>query len=104
MQRMAMPVYMTMWGPNEFTCTGNLQSWDRIDRLGEITVPTLITVGRYDEVRPSCAETMHRGIKGSQLVLFENSSHSAHLEEPEKYRNTLLQFLQSVDESAKIYA
>jgi len=102
MQRMAMPVYTTMWGPNEFTCTGNLQSWDRTDRLGEISVPTLITVGRYDEVTPSCAETMHRGISGSKLVLFENSSHSAHLEEPDKFRSTLLEFLQAIDQWSKI--
>jgi proline iminopeptidase len=102
MARMAMPVYETMWGPNEFTCTGNLQSWDRTDRLGEIAVPTLITVGRYDEVTPSCAETMHRGIKGSQLALFENSSHSAHLEEPEAYLSVLRSFLQEVDLSSRI--
>jgi proline iminopeptidase len=53
------PVYGVMWGPNEFTCTGTLRSWDRSDRLGEIRVPTLITVGEFDEVRPSCSETMH---------------------------------------------
>jgi proline iminopeptidase len=91
-----------MWGPNEFTCTGNLQSWDRTNRLGEINVPTLITVGRYDEVTPSCAETMHRGIARSKLVLFENSSHSAHLEEPDAYLQTLRGFLQGIDRSGRI--
>src|SRR5262245_37496365 len=44
-------VYETMGGPNEFIVIGNLKDWDRIARLGEITVPTLITVGRYDEIR-----------------------------------------------------
>jgi proline iminopeptidase len=102
LERMAMPVYETMWGPNEFTCTGNLQSWDRTNRLGEINVPTLITVGRYDEVTPSCAETMHRGIAGSKLVLFENSSHSAHLEEPDAYLQTLRGFVQGIDRSGRI--
>ena len=47
------PVYATMNGPNEFTVTGNLREWDRTDRLGEIEVPTLITVGRYDEIGPN---------------------------------------------------
>ncbi len=102
MERMALPVYTTMWGPNEFTCTGNLQSWDRTDRLGEISVPTLITVGRYDEVTPSCAETMHKGIPGSNRVLFENSSHSAHLEEPKAYLDTVRRFLRGVDQSSRI--
>ncbi|HEU5431722.1 MAG TPA: proline iminopeptidase-family hydrolase, partial [Thermomicrobiales bacterium] len=81
MANMAMPVYTTMWGPAEFTCTGNLLSWDRSDRLHEIAAPTLITVGQYDEVDPACAATLHRGIRGSRLELFEASSHSAHLEE-----------------------
>jgi proline iminopeptidase len=101
-KRMAQPVYNTMWGPNEFRCTGNLQSWDRTDRLGEIHVPTLITVGRFDEVVPSCAETMHRGIAGSQLVVFEESSHSAHLEEPERYLEVLRTFLGETDRTATI--
>jgi proline iminopeptidase len=99
---MAKPVYNTMWGPNEFTCTGNLRSWDRTDRLGEINVPTLITVGRYDEVVPSCAETMHRGIAGSQLVVFEESAHLAHFEEPERYLEVLRTFLHEVDRAGNI--
>jgi proline-specific peptidase len=92
MANMALPVYTTMWGPNEFTCTGTLWEWDRTDRLSEINVPTLITVGRYDEVSPLCAATMHQGIRNSQLVVFEESSHSCHLEEPDRYFSTLRQF------------
>jgi pimeloyl-ACP methyl ester carboxylesterase len=36
---------------------------------------------------------MHRGIPGSELVLFEESSHLAHLEEPERYLAVLRDFL-----------
>jgi proline-specific peptidase len=93
MSRMAMPVYQTMWGPNEFTCTGTLIDWDVTDRLGEVRVPTLILCGRYDEVVPECSETMHAGIVGSQLVIFEHSSHLAHFEEPERFRDVLRGFL-----------
>jgi proline-specific peptidase len=96
MANMAMPVYTTMWGPAEFTCTGNLLTWDRTARLGEIAAPTLITVGRYDEVDPGCAATLHRGIRDSRLALFEESSHSAHLEEPERYLAALRAFLADV--------
>jgi proline-specific peptidase len=97
MANMATPVYTTMWGPAEFTCTGNLLTWDRSDRLGEIAVPTLITVGRYDEVDPACSATLHRGIRGSRLELFEESSHSAHLEESDRYLAVLRAFLHGVD-------
>jgi proline-specific peptidase len=80
-------------GPNEFTLTGTLASWDRRDRLGEIDIPTLIVCGRYDEVIPECSETMHAGIPGSRLEIFENSSHLCHMEEPEKFFPLLLEFL-----------
>ena len=42
-------VYETMNGPNEFTVVGNMKDWDRSAELENISVPTLITVGEYDE-------------------------------------------------------
>jgi proline-specific peptidase len=86
-------VYETMNGPNEFTVVGNLKHWDRTDRLGEITLPTLITVGRYDEITPTCAETLRRGIPQAELRLFPDSSHTAHLEETESYLRAVQEFL-----------
>jgi proline-specific peptidase len=89
-----------MWGPNEFTCTGTLIEWDRTDRLGEITNPTLITVGEFDEVHPSCARTLQRGIAGSQLEIFVGCGHAAHLEDHERFKQVLLDFLNRVDVAA----
>jgi proline iminopeptidase len=97
MDKIGLPVYTTMWGPNEFVCNGNLQPWDRTDRLNEITVPTLIVCGRFDEVVPSCSETMHRGIAGSELEILEQSSHLSHLEEPDLFFPVLRQFLTSAE-------
>jgi proline-specific peptidase len=90
-------VYETMNGPNEFTVVGNLKDWDRVDRLGEIKVPTLITVGRYDEITPACAETLRRGIAKAELRLFPDSSHTAHLEETEAYIRVVQDFLARVE-------
>ena len=90
-------VYETMGGPNEFIMSGNLKDWDRIERLGEITMPTLITVGRYDEITPTCAETMHRRLPHAQLQVFEQSSHMAHLEETERYLQVVAEFLTYVE-------
>jgi proline-specific peptidase len=85
--------YETMWGPNEFEAIGNLKNWDRTDRLIEITVPTLITVGRYDVTTPTCAETLHRGILNSRTVIFEESAHLAHLEETDRYLQVVADFM-----------
>ena len=92
-------VYETMNGPNEFIVIGNLKNWDRTDRLGEITVPTLITVGRYDELTPACAETLHRGIPNSRMVIFEESAHLAHLEEADTYLQVIADFMGNTEMS-----
>jgi proline iminopeptidase len=89
-------VYNLMWGPNEFLPLGNLKYWDVTRELHKITTPTLITHGRYDEVTPKNGEVLNQGIKDSKFVIFEQSSHSARLEEPEKYFETYLDFIQSV--------
>jgi proline-specific peptidase len=90
-------VYHTMNGPSEFHMTGLIKDWDIRDRLGEIQVPTLITSGRYDEATPLIAETIHRGIAGSEWVIFEQSAHLAHAEEPERYNRVLGDFLDRVE-------
>ncbi len=90
---MSIPVYWTMNGPNEFTIVGNLKDWDITARLREIKVPTLVTVGRYDEVTPKVAETIHKGITGSSLVVFEKSGHLTMWDEKENYLKTLREFL-----------
>ncbi len=90
-------VYNTMNGPSEFHVTGVIKAWDVVGRLNEILIPTLVTSGRYDEATPAIAETVHQGIKGSQWVIFEQSAHMAHIEEPERYIQVLDEFLCQVE-------
>jgi proline-specific peptidase len=90
-------VYESMWGPSEFTVTGTLKDWDVIDRLGEIDVPTLITSGLHDECTPTLVEPLHEGIRGSEWVLLEESSHTPYLEEPERYLATVRGFLERIE-------
>jgi pimeloyl-ACP methyl ester carboxylesterase len=63
-------------------------------------LPTLVTSGRHDEDTPTIAETVHRGIAGSEWVVFEQSSHAAHLEEDEEFRRVLNDFMRRVEEQA----
>ncbi len=89
----SLPKYGTMNGPNEFTITGTIRNYDATARLGEIRIPTLVTTGRYDEVTPRVAESIHHGIPGSELAFFSDSSHTAFWEERPKYLGTVLGFL-----------
>ncbi|MDX6550848.1 MAG: L-proline amide hydrolase, partial [Gaiellales bacterium] len=77
--------YLTMNGPTEFDVIGLLREWDRTADLAKITVPTLITCGRYDEITPACSQTILDGLPNARLEIFEHSAHVAHLEEGERY-------------------
>lgn len=90
-------VYHTMIGPCEFHVTGTLKEWDILQRLPEIQVPALVLGGRYDEATPTITETVHRGIGGSEWVIFENSSYLPHVEETDRYLQVLGQFLDRVE-------
>jgi proline iminopeptidase len=88
-----MDIYGSMWGPNEFTCTGNLRDWDRLADLHRIEQPCLVLCGMHDELTPDSAARIHRRLKRSQIKVFRNSSHTPFFEEPESYFATLTGFL-----------
>jgi proline-specific peptidase len=90
-------VYRSLWGVSEWNANGKLHDWDVRDQLAEIRVPTLVTSGRYDECTPALAEDAQRGIPGAERVLFEESSHMAYVEEPERFRAVLTDFLERAE-------
>jgi proline-specific peptidase len=91
---MGADVYLTMWGPSEFgPVTGRLRNWDVTDRLGEIGIPALVTGGRYDEARPAHLGILAQGLRDAELVIFEDSSHMAFVEERESYLRVVEDFL-----------
>lgn len=95
-------VYLMMNGPSEFSVTGTLKDWDVMDRLGEITVPTLLVGGRYDECRPSHLQEMHSRIPGSQLAIIEDASHLCFAERPEEFTAVVNAFFDGTDEGATL--
>jgi L-proline amide hydrolase len=90
-------VYHTMNGPSEFHCIGSLKTWDITDRLHEISTPTLLISGRYDEATPRIVEQIHTRIRGAQWRVFDDSSHMPHVEESEAFVETVEAFLKTVD-------
>jgi 3-oxoadipate enol-lactonase len=62
--------------------------------LGEVGVPTLITVGAHDLVcSPRYAERINARIGGSELVVFGHLSHGGLHEDPESFNRATLEFL-----------
>jgi proline-specific peptidase len=86
-------VYNVMWGPSEAFATGTLKGWSALDRLNELTLPTLLLSGKYDEATPKQMEVAHNKLHNSEWVMFENSSHTSNIEEPGKYLQTVNDFL-----------
>lgn len=73
---------------------GFLRSYDLRPELGRITAPTLILAGRHDWIcAPEFSEEIHRLIPGSDLRIFEQSSHFIAGDEPEKLLDAIAGFL-----------
>lgn len=99
--RAALPVYLAdFWArrPDFAALENGIRGWvepagaeeptpfDVRDRLGEIAVPTVVIVGRYDFIcGPRFAVLLHQGIAGSRLVVLEHSGHLGHLEQPAEF-------------------
>lgn len=65
--------------------------------LNEIIIPTLIICGREDELTPLAqSEFMNSTIKGSILRVINNAGHVSNLEQPDKFNQHLLDFLNSL--------
>jgi L-proline amide hydrolase len=86
-------VYATMNGPSEFHVVGTIRDWDITDRLPEIDVPTLLISGRHDEATPRIVGEIRDRIPDAEWVLLEESSHSPHVEEPERFLDAVERFL-----------
>jgi proline iminopeptidase len=77
------------FGPDGF-----LRRFDLRDELGRIKAPTLIMAGRHDWICPvEFSEEIHRLIPGSELRVFERSSHSIRSDEPEAMTDAILEFV-----------
>ena len=71
-----------------------MHSYDLRPKLAGIGTPTLVIAGRHDWIcAPEFSEEIHRLIPGSQLRIFEQSSHSVRADEPERLRREILEFV-----------
>lgn len=70
-------------------------SQDRAAPLEELAVPTLVITGDEDRVYPAgLVQRMAQRIPGAELVVLEGCGHLSNLEQPERFNEVLLDFLQ----------
>ena len=77
-----------------------LPTFNVLDRLGEISAPTLLLGGQHDWIAPPAlsAERLHTGIPGSQLVLFEESGHFPFIEQQDQFVNVISDWMAHLPE------
>jgi L-proline amide hydrolase len=86
-------VYGTMNGPSEFHVIGTIRDWTIEDRLHAINVPTLLISGLHDEATPLTQMPFVENIPDLRQVVFPNSSHLPHIEEPAAFMPVVEAFL-----------
>ena len=97
LKHLAMPVYNTMQGPNEFVITGNFKSWDRWNDLPRIRVPTLVTGARHDTMNPEDIRREGQLLPNSRVWISETGSHLAMYDDQPGYFAALIGFLKDVE-------
>ncbi len=86
-------VYRTMNGPTEFHIVGTLRDWEILTRLDVVDEPVLLTSGRHDEATPMQKAAIRERLPQAEWVIFEQSGHLSHAEEPDRYMAVLGDFM-----------
>jgi 3-oxoadipate enol-lactonase len=68
-----------------------------LDKLGRISVPTLVMCGREDKSTPlEKSENMARAIPGARLVILDHVGHMSAIEDPDAVNQHLVPFARSI--------
>ena len=72
---------------------GNFDLHNQLEKIG---CPTLIMHGRQDPMPIEAAEKINEKLPNSELVIFEDSGHWIYLEEEEKFKSIVIDFIEKV--------
>lgn len=92
--RLNMQVQNALWGPADFSCTGNMRDWSRLADLRGFDRPTLVFNGYHDYITIHEGAAIHAAVPGSRMHVFAGSGHAPARDEPEAYRAAVEQFLE----------
>ena len=90
-------IYNYMWGPSEFTGVGTLKDYNSTSFLSQIKVPTLFTVGEFDEIDPAMVKGLSEKVKGAKYVMFLGSAHMTPWDARDENIKVVREFLNSVE-------
>jgi proline iminopeptidase len=94
-------LYNYMWGANEFSITGTLKDYSSLAMLSKIAIPTLFTVGEFDEIIPEIVKEYAGKVKNSQYAELAGACHMSPWYAPDESVKVLREFLKTVDSQNK---
>ncbi len=90
-------IYNYMWGPTEFTATGTLINYNRVQSLKAITVPTLFITGEFDEARPATVKYFQSLVPNSKFVMIDGAGHGTMHDNRSQNISAVKNFLDSLE-------
>jgi proline iminopeptidase len=88
--------WRTRYRPQAFIFAGRhlLKDWTVMDRLGQITAPTLVMAGRDDFVfPPECQRELAAGIPHARLQIIDRAGHNPHAEQTAEVMTAIRHFI-----------
>ena len=93
-------IYNYMQGPSEFTITGTFKNYDATGDLKNVKVPTLYTVGEFDEADPPTIKHFAALTPGAKVVVIPGSAHITTWDNPTAMTAAVRAFLRHVDSTS----
>lgn len=100
MRSFNMTIYNYMQGPSEFTITGTLKQWTGTGLLPQIRVPSLVTVGEFDEVGPELVRSHAALIPAATFAVIGGAAHITTWDARDDYVRVVRAFLARTDSAA----
>jgi proline iminopeptidase len=93
LSRLNMDIYLSMWGPSEFTITGSLKDLNLVPELWRIQQPVLLICGDRDEAGVKTVKDYQTAFPEAQMAVIPSASHLHQVEQPEIFKNIVRSFL-----------
>lgn len=91
------PLYLIMQGPSEFSISGRLLTWDRMNDLEKIKIPVLMVGAEYDTMDPKVMEEQSKLVKNGRYLHCPNGSHLAMWDDQKVFMEGVIKFVKDVD-------
>ena len=92
--------YAYLWGPSAFTLTGSLRTYDATAQLRRVRVPTLYTVGEFDEADPETVKRFAKLTPRSRVEVIPDAANITTWDNPTEMLRIVREFLRGVDSTA----